>query len=300
MKIKLILRPGEFTSFTSYYLESFWNLYFDISYYNPNQTYDKQRTLFAVWWQNADSDWVRNMRDSGYKVVVDNLWEATTHRSDFYWLEHKYAFWWNESLWWQSLGYSSYIPKKDLKYSALLQVRRASLIRENIIEYFKHHSTINSMLWSYLGKNKKLPGDCDDIDKSQRFMNPSWYDSTYCSLVIETSQVQPTFVTEKSYKPIAYFHPFMIIGSPGTLAFLRQAGFETFDNLFDESYDSVHDLHQRLDIINSNLLHIDLTNYDTLTLDKLSHNHHRFFDENFVKNSMISELVTPLIAYAET
>ena len=298
MKIKLILRQEEFTSFTSYYLENFWRSFFDISYYDPNLTYDKNRTLFAVWWQNADSEWPQQLRDAGYKVVVDNLWEQPTHRSDFYWIENKFAFWWNESLWWHAMGYSSYTPNKDLKYSALLQIRRPSDIRNKIVDYFEN--CLDSMLWSYSARNKKLPNDVEEGNMSQRFMHPDWYNNTYCSLVVETSQQLPVYVTEKSYKPIAYFHPFMIIGSPGTLSFLKQAGFETFENLFDESYDEVQDLDQRLKIIKSNLSGISMHNYDKLTQDKLNYNHQKFFDINYVKKSMISNIVNPLIAYAET
>jgi hypothetical protein len=298
MKIKLVLRQGEFTSFTSYYLEKFWGSFFDISYYDTNLTYDKNRTLFAVWWQNADSEWPRRMRDDGYKVVVDNLWERPTGRLDFYWIENKFDFfWWNESLWWHALGYSSYIPNKDIKYSALLQLRRPSDIRNKIVNYFE--SYLDSMLWSYSVRNKKLPNDIEDSSESQRFMHPSWYDYTYCSLVVETFQNTPTFITEKSYKPMAYFHPFMIIGGPGTLSFLKQAGFETFENLFDESYDEVIDLYHKLKIIKSNLSMIDMHNYDKLTQDKLNYNHQRFFNTTLVSESVINNIINPLIAYAE-
>ena len=80
MKNKLVLRPNEFTSFTSYYLEEFWSRYFDISLYESNKTYDQSGTVFAVWWMNADDEYSRRLLDQGHKVIVDNLWEIPANR----------------------------------------------------------------------------------------------------------------------------------------------------------------------------------------------------------------------------
>ena len=115
MKNKLVLRPNEFTSFTSYYLEEFWSRYFDISIYDPDRTYDRSGTVFAVWWQNANDEYSKRLQTQGHKVIVDNLWEVPTNRTDYYWLENPNWFWYNESLWWRSLGYHEYQPNK--KYS---------------------------------------------------------------------------------------------------------------------------------------------------------------------------------------
>jgi hypothetical protein len=44
-------------------------------------------------------------------------------------------------------------------------------------------------------------------------------------------------MTEKSLKPLIHFHPFVIVGRPGTLECLRSMGFKTFSDYWDESYD---------------------------------------------------------------
>lgn len=300
-KIKLVLRPDEFTSFTSYYLEDFWRESFDIEFYDVSKTYDKKRTLFAVRWMSVDGDdtWPVLMRDQGYKIVVDNLWEKITNRSDFYWIEHKYFMQWNESLWWIALGYDTYKPNKQINYKALLQLRLEKPERNQIINCLDDE--LPKILWSYVAKNKRLPHDTDDPNLGQRYMHPSWYDETYFSIVAETSQTLPLYVSEKSYKPIAYYHPFVIIGAAGTLAFLRESGFETFDNMFDESYDKIENFKDRLKIIKSNIKNIDTrSSYDRITQDKLNHNHEHFFNETHIKNCMRREIVQPLIDYAET
>ena len=46
------------------------------------------------------------------------------------------------------------------------------------------------------------------------------------------------FITEKTYKAIAYGNPFVINGDNGSLAYLKIMGFKTFDKWWDESYDN--------------------------------------------------------------
>jgi hypothetical protein len=48
-------------------------------------------------------------------------------------------------------------------------------------------------------------------------------------------------LTEKSFKPIALGMPFVVVGTKGSLEYLRSYGFQTFGDLWDESYDSAED-----------------------------------------------------------
>lgn len=61
-------------------------------------------------------------------------------------------------------------------------------------------------------------------------------------------------LTEKTFKPIALKMPFVIVGTQGSLAYLRSYGFRTFGDLWDESYDSEPDDLRRLERI-ADLLH---------------------------------------------
>ena len=45
------------------------------------------------------------------------------------------------------------------------------------------------------------------------------------------------FLTEKTFKPIAYMHPFNVCGSTGTLELLKKNGFE-FSNYKNLVYDA--------------------------------------------------------------
>lgn len=300
-KIPLILRRDEFTSFTSYYLESIWNDFFEIQIYDPGTTYDKKRSLFAVWWTGADDIYTGRLKDKGFKVVVDNLWETATNRSDYYWIENPKWWWWNESLWWRALGLHSYIPKKNCQYLALMPLRGFKPVRGRILGQL--HDLLPNMLYSCNWLGKHLPNDSHDQQQGQRYMHPDWYDLTYCSLVVETSLCndQEVFVTEKSYKPLAYYHPFVSVSSPGTLKWLQKLRFETFDNLFDESYDLVDNFDRRLEIIIDNLRSIRMSDgYDKETLEKIQYNHELFFSESLCREGIIQEIIQPMLEYAET
>lgn len=48
-------------------------------------------------------------------------------------------------------------------------------------------------------------------------------------------------ITEKTFKPIAMGMPFIIVGTRGSLEYLRSYGFRTFEGIWDESYDQAPD-----------------------------------------------------------
>jgi len=54
------------------------------------------------------------------------------------------------------------------------------------------------------------------------------------------------FVTEKTYKTFFTGHPFVVIGDPGTIAHVRNKGFDVFDDVINHEYDLVQDHHTRM------------------------------------------------------
>lgn len=294
----LVLRPQEFTSFTSFYLENFWKTHFEIDYYDPATQYDRKSTLFAVRWVDANDQYVQQLLNNNHKVIADSLWDIQDNHvpHQIYLIKNKNWFWYNESLWWQSQGYDQYVPDKNISKTAFMPIRRVSDIRNKIVKLLDPY--LDQFIWSY--QDQRLPNDDHDQPAvNQRYVNFDWYNHSYFSLVVETSQDNYLALTEKSYKPIAYHHPFVIIGVPGVLAALRKNGFETFDNLFDESYDQIQDLDARLCNIVDIVKDVKITQYDKLTQQKLAHNRNLFFDRQLITNRMIAEIVNPLLEYAE-
>jgi hypothetical protein len=77
------------------------------------------------------------------------------------------------------------------------------------------------------------------------------FNRTSFSVVLETVFDQRIHLTEKTLRPIACGHPFLLVAGPGALKLLRSYGFKTFQGYINESYDDIHDNQERLlEIIN--------------------------------------------------
>jgi hypothetical protein len=73
-------------------------------------------------------------------------------------------------------------------------------------------------------------------------VNPAAYVDTSFSLVTETIFDYPhTFRTEKIWKPMIMCHPFVVAANRGYYQDLHNAGFQTFGDLIDESFDQIDD-----------------------------------------------------------
>ena len=89
--------------------------------------------------------------------------------------------------------------------------------------------------------------------ENQIYINEELYKDSYCSLVTESVfddfSEGTLFFSEKIYQPIYNFHPFIVVGAPGILKTLREDGYMTFPELFDESYDTITDASKRMEAI---------------------------------------------------
>jgi hypothetical protein len=91
-------------------------------------------------------------------------------------------------------------------------------------------------------------------DMHNYFTKKDMWNDTYFSIVNETGVTNGSiFITEKTVRPMIYFHPFIVYGNPYTLAELRKLGFETFPEFFDESYDMIENEQERLSAIINNV-----------------------------------------------
>jgi len=98
---------------------------------------------------------------------------------------------------------------------------------------------------------KTLPLNLDD-PKPKHLISlfgsiSSYYQSSLISIVTETNfEDTDIFNTEKIFKPMINRHPFILIGSYKTLEKLRELGYKTFSEFWDESYDDIEDPTERL------------------------------------------------------
>jgi hypothetical protein len=64
-------------------------------------------------------------------------------------------------------------------------------------------------------------------------------------------------LTEKTFKPICLNMPFVVVGTSGSLEYLRSYGFRTFGSLWNEDYDAETDDVKRIELIGQLLKELD-------------------------------------------
>jgi len=115
------------------------------------------------------------------------------------------------------------------------------------------------------------------------------YNSTEIEVILETLfDDSRLHLTEKILRPMACGQPFILCANHGSLDYLKHYGFETFSGIWDESYDTIQDPHQRLACV-INLMK-QISNWDRPTKQqKLQQARHiaqrnklRFFSNSFM------------------
>ena len=115
-----------------------------------------------------------------------------------------------------------------------------------------------------------------------QFLFNEWITS-FLHVVTETV-VDRTHLTEKIFKPVVLHQPFVLVGGSGCLKYMREYGFETFSQWWDESYDNIEDLDLRMqavaDIVNriGNMSLDDLEDMRNEMWPILEHNYNWFYN----------------------
>jgi hypothetical protein len=326
-KIKLLYDPNEPVNFTHGTITPHVLPYFDLVAWDQFLSYDPADYVVLtnhVSVLQPTPQWWRPMQDRGFKVIVDHLWDSDVDRpssvnDNVLTLRNGNWLWYRESWYYAEAGYHHYRPNRKYKHCFFMPMNKAREHKQQALTALQ--PVLNHAIWSYVAQGHLLPGDCDHSNPNNPvfwlyYMNPEWYDSTCFSVVVESymrsqwwandSRNYKTEISEKTFKPMAFFHPFIVFGSYETLKYLHREGFETFDNLWDESYDS---------IVNDDLRHakvsqtvIDAVNeywpndfvIDAITEQKLQHNHARFFDHALIETKFVNEVIGDIANFIES
>jgi hypothetical protein len=337
-RLNLLMHPYEVSAIVgSGTFKLILQQYFNMLVYQPGINYNKKDTVvitnsFQIHNVNAPRTgkkgkfWYEQFRKQGFKIIVANLWEDNNfltsqfpkkHLLGSFVLENINWFWYNESfinslhlnsLQGQSSNYSADTRYNKYKgghitteHLALMPIGRVKPFRTALVDQLRNRNLLDLVLWSYLDAyNNPLPGDAfPEHTNPTRWLNPAWYNNTYFSIAAESRFEHPgVFITEKTFKPIAYYHPFVVVGQPGTLAHLKSIGFETYNNLFNESYDNELDHTKRMSKVIDNVQSFNCVPYDRLTIEKLHHNRNHFYNTALIKQRILDEIINPILEYA--
>lgn len=331
-KIKLVCAGTELLQLQ---FMSIFKKYFDISFFDPEYQYTKDYVFVASHRESITAPLLKVL-DQGNKLIVSNIWEATTfiqseeltnYLDNILVLTgsvnpkhngwHRIQgvgnlFWYLDSLWYTNklsngkwTDFKNYKPNRINDKLFLLPLWKAKPFRDLVLENLA--PWLPNAIYSYAERGITLPrfNECpmDNVTTNgDRIFESYWYDHTYFSVAVETfveTDVCELFVTEKTFKPLTFQHPLLSCSMSGTLAYLKQQGFETFDHLFDESYDTMLNFEDRLTAIVKNVEMFDVSKYnDPLTQDKIAHNHARFFDTELVRTKLVADLINPILEFA--
>jgi len=200
----------------------------------------------------------------------------------------KGAYWWSHAVialdWYRFARYDARLTdtSQPIKANFLVYARGTTgkrAYRKFFLEQLQH---INSVQLGSIDPTVSVTSD------SSATYNPQDFAQTRCSIVLETVYDQRIHLTEKTLRPLACGHPFMILNGPGALETIRSYGFKTFHPYIDESYDSEPDPKKRMDKVLAEMHRINSSSekYQKFIWDGCaeiaSYNKQLFFDDKFI------------------
>lgn len=166
----------------------------------------------------------------------------------------------NQGLWFEIKNWPTDKLCKVVKGIDILNRKTPLVINENLQEVVKLEGGIVD-----LDKYPTANGEQFDAIPWKKDLYVRNNTMSFCAIVTESRFAEHfSSFSEKPMAPIAHFMPFIIVGLPKTLALLRQVGFKTFSDFWDESYDEEINNEKRL------LKILDTIDYiDSFTLEEL-------------------------------
>lgn len=309
-KLTLLYHPDRYSNFRSVsHLEPLWDQYFTREPIDFDKQYDHTSCIITVPHLQKDDTWCQDYLNRGFRLIIDNMWDnhaetSSTIDGATLTLRAPNWAWFNEALNYIELGYDKITVNKCPTKFFLMLMRLKRSHRDQLL--LRTSPYLKDSLYSYTSQGIMMEHDTiTDGDVEQRYINPQWYESTAFSLVAESVTTSPTYMSEKTFKPIAFEHPFIVWGSPGTLAYLHKSGFETFDHIIDETYDT-DTTSQRLASILKVVddLYIDFKNgktifSDAITQQKLKHNREHFYNKELLLKMFTNEAINPILEFIE-
>jgi hypothetical protein len=190
----------------------------------------------AYWWSHGiiARDWYRYAQH-----------DTRLHKSQ----EHVYAKDFN-------IYSRAWIGSREYRLAFLNQVIAQGMQNACRITFSHTDNDIHYQDHVFTNTNFKITQDLDclpnDTISSHSSATYDYHHYQLCAIdvVLETLfDDERLHLTEKTLRPIACGQPFILASTHGSLAYLRNYGFETFGEFIDETYDTVQDPVERLQSI---------------------------------------------------
>lgn len=314
-----------------------WPQDYPVSYFDPDRQYSTS-TVFYYDMYGPFQELITQHLERGHKVIYDAKNEHYIHAEKTWVLEAftqypgqgcfiisgdaaqtiagvmiiatEYWYWIMDQPMLRFFNLDQYQPRprREKKFFMSIGLQRP----ERDYLYNRLEDVLNQSIHSYRSRGVTLPNDWTESMGGpwQRYINTDWLDSTCFTLVAETYIDEEAktgysltlndnlFLCEKSYKPLACKHPILMASTQGNLAYLRSQGFETFPELWDESYDNIANWRDRILCIVEIVKNFDEGALDNPRIqEKLQHNSARFFDQHLTNKFFKDTIIDPVLEF---
>ena len=333
MSIVLMFAADQVPRHTRYMLQGY-----PFEIFNPDLTY-RDSTVFLYDMYGPYQEYIKKHLAQGHRVIYDAKNEHYVNPSKRWVLDEfvahpdqgmflisgyepqpipgvaivatPYWYWIIEQIHFSEFKYDRHRWNPTYEFDFFMQLSLARADRD--VLYKMIAPILHRGLYSYRSRGVFLPDDVDTLKvlNWQRYTNFDWINRCNLTLIVESNlddelitgfsitKNDQWFLCEKTYKPIAYGHPFLQAGTCGNLDHVRQLGFETFPELWDESYS---DLPHYTDRIRAIIDIIQTFNHAALlkstVQEKIRHNQERFFDTNLTAKFLTETITDPILEFA--
>tara|TARA_B100001057_G_scaffold207381_1_gene208081 strand:+ start:2708 stop:3751 length:1044 start_codon:yes stop_codon:yes gene_type:complete len=207
------------------------------------------------------------LKSQGFVFIKANPWESLQNineHPEYMWpkIDVDHIKWTGGTTWFWHHMYNRHNGKtfnfdhSYKKYDFLYLNKTQRDHREKLYTELSNKGILENSLYTNW-PDRKLPADYElpwAQDYPQYGMDQDIYEKPYndtaCSIVSETNDNNnEIFMTEKIWKPILAQHVFVVHGNHLYLQKLREMGFRTFNNYFEEAYDLDRDPNMRINTI---------------------------------------------------
>jgi hypothetical protein len=204
------------------------------------------------------------------------------------------AYWWAHAPiaidWYRFARYDNRLQRQsqDIKANFLIYARETTGKREYRKQFLEYLQNLENIQVGSINKQNVSSAASAEY-------NPQDFAHTNCSIILETVFDQRVHLTEKTLRPIACGHPFLILNGPGALETIRSYGFKTFDPFINESYDKEQLSNKRMDMVLKEMQRINsLSNEEQTDIWKECNSIAEYNKQLFFNNKFISSVKAEL------
>jgi hypothetical protein len=288
-----------------------------IQYLDPERYYT-DRSYLTEWFTDdttvvTDSDFEKvqftqsQLTDKPYYVldITHNPWPDSSYCIDapitltnnfqfWYYPEAKRAFFplflWafslRKSLWWHGFSFDAGNKKTQ---GIMCLNNRERLHRTWLWEEFTKRNLTDYMMYTFTG-HRTLPGELPNLSRNDVGVDHYVYNQYAVNLVTETD-VNLTYISEKTCKPFVARQIPIIVGSAGVNQFLKDIGLDMFEDIvpwkmWDSETDSIVRLQKIVDFVEQWIRSGTILDDYRRVIDRVEHNKQYFHSEAFRQRIM--------------